>query len=488
VADQEPFRLFRYPRQHDVLARWAVIVALVAMSVAVLTARKQAGLRLQGRWYGLTEGRPLQGDVLYRGGLALQASRRFGKHGFGVDPEGFMQSGIEVYERLGLRRSDPNLAALYRLAVIYSKRGNPDEGLKLLTRLVQYDEARVSLYLAVSAVYDTAAEQSPHLRNAGAIIHQDDDWVSRLVLPDYYRRMGNEAEAERVEGEAARRDYVFGTLVGIIAVVYGLLALLGSALVVAYLYRRVFRASDPKPWARLTAGWSALDALEVAAVLLAAMVFMGILSGWATAQLASYGGPQWLTALVVLVSYLAFCSVAVLVMAVRSRSPLGTLLRRLGLAIPPTWVQVRLAFSGYSVMVCLVIAFAVLAHSAGVDYTVPPAQSAVEMLDQLRSIPAVVIYFLLICAVAPVLEELIFRGFIYGGLRQRFPPPLAVLLSALVFGATHVRLAAGGMVAISCVGVLLALLYERNRSLWPSIIAHSAHNALAFAIVVSMNI
>jgi membrane protease YdiL (CAAX protease family) len=38
---------------------------------------------------------------------------------------------------------------------------------------------------------------------------------------------------------------------------------------------------------------------------------------------------------------------------------------------------------------------------------------------------------------APIAEETVFRGVIYGGLRQSWPMPLAALVSAALFGLVH---------------------------------------------------
>ncbi|MBI2896847.1 MAG: CPBP family intramembrane metalloprotease [Deltaproteobacteria bacterium] len=85
--------------------------------------------------------------------------------------------------------------------------------------------------------------------------------------------------------------------------------------------------------------------------------------------------------------------------------------------------------------------------------------------------PAVLLYagFL-----GPVAEELVFRGVLYSALRRRLPNAAAIACSALAFAALHPYQAALFQVAI--VGVLFASAYDRTRSLWPSILAHSAWN------------
>jgi len=80
--------------------------------------------------------------------------------------------------------------------------------------------------------------------------------------------------------------------------------------------------------------------------------------------------------------------------------------------------------------------------------------------------------------VAPTAEEVLFRGYLYAGLRERWGVATAVLLSSLLFSLVHGIL--GVVPPIFVMGAILALIYERTESLWPSIALHGAVNALAF--------
>jgi membrane protease YdiL (CAAX protease family) len=91
--------------------------------------------------------------------------------------------------------------------------------------------------------------------------------------------------------------------------------------------------------------------------------------------------------------------------------------------------------------------------------------------------PAVVVVSLLgSLAFAPVFEELIFRGLLYGTLRVRLAWPLAALGSAVVFALAH-GYGAAGFVSVFVSGLLWAWSYERTGSLLPAMAAHAANNA-----------
>ncbi|MEX1206391.1 MAG: type II CAAX endopeptidase family protein [Dongiaceae bacterium] len=77
--------------------------------------------------------------------------------------------------------------------------------------------------------------------------------------------------------------------------------------------------------------------------------------------------------------------------------------------------------------------------------------------------------------VVPIAEETTFRGLLYGWLRRRWNVPASALGSAFAFSVLH-----GIPVlipAIAVLGVVLALVYERSGSLWPSIVLHGTFNA-----------
>lgn len=88
---------------------------------------------------------------------------------------------------------------------------------------------------------------------------------------------------------------------------------------------------------------------------------------------------------------------------------------------------------------------------------------------------------LAVVGVTPLLEESIFRGAIYRGLRDLSGPWPAALGSALLFTAVHN--AAPQALPILVFGLMLAWTYERAGTLLAPITAHMLHNALALAYV-----
>jgi membrane protease YdiL (CAAX protease family) len=102
-----------------------------------------------------------------------------------------------------------------------------------------------------------------------------------------------------------------------------------------------------------------------------------------------------------------------------------------------------------------------------------------------NSVLSIAVAAFLIVIVAPLAEELFFRGFMYAGLRRSLPLWPAALISALVWGSLHLG---GGNVGVaiqlSIFGVILAWLYERSGTLWAPIFAHTLNNTIAFTLLV----
>lgn len=90
-------------------------------------------------------------------------------------------------------------------------------------------------------------------------------------------------------------------------------------------------------------------------------------------------------------------------------------------------------------------------------------------------------FLALLTVVVPVGEEVFFRGFVYGGLRVRWGVAAAALASAAFFAVVHLQLVHGLPVLV--LGVLLALLYERTRSLVPAIVTHALNNVVAVVTI-----
>lgn len=87
------------------------------------------------------------------------------------------------------------------------------------------------------------------------------------------------------------------------------------------------------------------------------------------------------------------------------------------------------------------------------------------------------VVFVVGAIIAPVVEELVFRGLLYQWLRTHAGVVVAVLLSAAIFSVVHVIPVL--LPSLFVVGLILTLAFEWSQSLWVTIALHMFQNGLA---------
>ena len=123
----------------------------------------------------------------------------------------------------------------------------------------------------------------------------------------------------------------------------------------------------------------------------------------------------------------------------------------------------------------------IIAHNLLLTYLGANTQgeAMMKMFSELKS-PI----WLIIAAVivAPFVEEMFFRGFLFQGFRQRYGWVAALLLSSGIFAAAH--LDPVSFIPTFVLGAVLGYVYHRSNSLWPSIILHFLNNGFAMGAML----
>lgn len=86
------------------------------------------------------------------------------------------------------------------------------------------------------------------------------------------------------------------------------------------------------------------------------------------------------------------------------------------------------------------------------------------------SVPAVTA----VCLLAPVIEEMLFRGVFLRSFLAQYPRGMAIGASALIFGVAHLNVYQFAIAFV--LGLIAGWLYERSRSLIPCIALHALYN------------
>lgn len=106
-----------------------------------------------------------------------------------------------------------------------------------------------------------------------------------------------------------------------------------------------------------------------------------------------------------------------------------------------------------------------------------------------ESTVALVAVCILVTVVAPIAEEVFFRGYFFGALRNWRGPWPAVVITGLVFGAIHVfGQEAEFLLPLAILGAALCIVRWKTGSLLPCIALHAINNALAFSVAESWTV
>jgi membrane protease YdiL (CAAX protease family) len=89
--------------------------------------------------------------------------------------------------------------------------------------------------------------------------------------------------------------------------------------------------------------------------------------------------------------------------------------------------------------------------------------------------------FIALVVIAPICEEILFRGWLYGKLRGRMKALPAILLTSLMFGIVHLQWNVG--VTVFVMSVFMCIMRELTGAIYSGIILHMIKNGLAFYLL-----
>ncbi|HWC02101.1 MAG TPA: CPBP family intramembrane glutamic endopeptidase [Methylomirabilota bacterium] len=378
-------------------------------------------------------------------------------------------TAIGWYEELVQVEGSP-LAELYRL-ILLAEDGRADALQEALAAWTPGDEWAGRLATWARAAYG-AEPPADGLRSALAAVRRElpAGWFADRLAARLASRLGDDAAlAESARASEARGTPLVWRLRAILAsetllVALGAVALVTLVTVPGGAAARVSMAPIPPPWGAADgAGLFARGALGLVGVAII-WPFMPD-RAWATPVVSAISA-------IPIVGYLLWqCG--------SWRSLADTFGLRVSRAALPALARAAVALVGLSTLADVLIELAGARLGVETHWTDgfqerlvwgPPAEVVADVLDS--------------CVFAPVVEELLFRGVLYGTLRLRLGPLPATATSAALFALAH-GYGLIGFVSVFVSGVLWALAYERTRSLLPGMLAHAASNVQATAIVLA---
>lgn len=111
-------------------------------------------------------------------------------------------------------------------------------------------------------------------------------------------------------------------------------------------------------------------------------------------------------------------------------------------------------------------------------------QKVVDQLGADNNTLLLVVGALVVIVVAPICEELFFRGFLYRVLRLRMGFWVAGVLDGLVFGLVHASSTSiSALPVLAFLGLVFCYVYERTGTLYATIALHALNNTISYGVV-----
>ncbi|MBQ9180710.1 CPBP family intramembrane metalloprotease [Candidatus Saccharibacteria bacterium] len=152
--------------------------------------------------------------------------------------------------------------------------------------------------------------------------------------------------------------------------------------------------------------------------------------------------------------------------------------RLLGLTGLPTWMDVGLGPVGFIVGTLIAVILAAV-FSLFPWFDAEQAQQTGFTIYMNSGEKALA--FIVLCVLAPVVEEIIFRGWLYGNLREKLKAPAAILITSLIFGILHFQWNVG--VNVFALSIVLCGLREVTGTIYAGIFTHMIKNGVAFYLL-----
>ena len=144
-------------------------------------------------------------------------------------------------------------------------------------------------------------------------------------------------------------------------------------------------------------------------------------------------------------------------------------------------------FSWWWIPIAVVAAFATLEIADILQlvsqHLFPSAQNTQCQAVQHDYSHFIALAIIVVCFMAPLAEETIFRGFVFGWLYRVMPAGLAIVVSGAIFAALHGVLLL--FIPLWSVGIILAVMFHSSRSLWPGAITHALFNLPGIIAILS---
>lgn len=199
---------------------------------------------------------------------------------------------------------------------------------------------------------------------------------------------------------------------------------------------------------------------------------------WLSMPVSSFLRPSIIEAAIATLVYILTITIVIAVpYAIRGK--FTTNLKTLGLDRLVTWTDIGLApviFIAYMVTVSIITA-TIVALMPGF----PADQTQDIGFRTFGTSTDNIVAFVTLVVLAPLAEETLFRGYLYGKLKRYAPPMAAALVTSLLFAVAHFQWNVG--VDVFVLSLFLCGLRSLTGSIWAGVLVHMIKNGIAYFIL-----
>lgn len=138
-------------------------------------------------------------------------------------------------------------------------------------------------------------------------------------------------------------------------------------------------------------------------------------------------------------------------------------------------------YSFLALLLIMLINFTYVILMTRVFKIAPPASKIEELIGNKNV--SYIMLLAVVSVIAPICEEIFFRGFLFQGFKKRWGVLAGIIISSVLFSAAHLDLY--NFMPLLAIGWVLAYIFHKTKSLLPVIFLHAAYNLLLILILLS---
>lgn len=152
----------------------------------------------------------------------------------------------------------------------------------------------------------------------------------------------------------------------------------------------------------------------------------------------------------------------------------------------PTWRQLGLGVAGFIASMVLMVVVTMLVMAIVPGFNINQAQDVGFTKGNFYYRHEMLMIFASLVVLAPIVEELLFRGYLYSKLRRDWSMWVTTLAVSLLFGLAHGQ--ANVAVLTASLSLVMCVTRDWSDTIYPSVIIHMLKNGLSFYLIFVLGV